>query len=341
MAVPPPPSPRPTPASRPGSADPPPRVVVLGSTGSIGVNTLAVIQHLNRSGTRPLNIVGLAAGGNVRRLAQQVDELANPDLAVAIARPEVDPDGVEGLQSRCAQVLTGADAALALIQQTRPDIVVAAIVGIAGLPATLAAVERGCTVALANKETLVAAGRLVMSRAEACGATLVPIDSEHSAIFQCLAGQLSARQVRRITLTASGGPFREADPQTIREATPEQAPQPPHLGHGSQDQYRLGHDDEQGPRVDRGPPPVPHARGPTGRPDPPAVGGPQLRRISRSQRAGPVGSARHADPDPGGVDLAGACPRSRRFAGLGALESAGLCAARTPSVFLRCAWLTG
>jgi 1-deoxy-D-xylulose-5-phosphate reductoisomerase len=216
--------------------------VVLGSTGSIGVNTLAVVEHLTRSGQRPLDVVGLAAGGNARLLEQQADRF--DCSAVALADP---PAGWQANQTN-RDTLVGEDAAERLIQQTEPDLVVAAIVGIAGLPATVAAIRRGCTVALANKETLVAAGSLVMPLARRCGATLLPVDSEHSAIFQCLAGQspcehaesssprnaatepgselrvaAAGHRVRRIVLTASGGPFRTAPLDVMRDATPDQA----------------------------------------------------------------------------------------------------------------------
>ena len=234
MAPPPPrldhPGKQPAPA-RPAAT--PTRVVVLGSTGSIGVNALAVIAHLNAAGHRRLEVVGLAAGTNVSRLAQQIKSLTadGPAPALAIADPDAEPEAFADLGRGVGPVFTGPDAAERLIEHCRADVVVAAIVGIAGLPATLAAVEQGCTVALANKETLVAAGALVMQRAADRGATLLPVDSEHSAVFQCLAavgdpvaaGRMTPRPFRRITLTASGGPFRETPLAQMQRATPEQA----------------------------------------------------------------------------------------------------------------------
>jgi 1-deoxy-D-xylulose-5-phosphate reductoisomerase len=189
--------------------------VVLGSTGSIGVNALQVIEHLTRTAAQPFEVVGLAAGRNAKLLSQQL--ALHPGAAAATACARV-PAGLEDRRT-----FTGDDAARQLVEHCRHDVVVSAIVGIAGLPATLAAVEQGCTVALANKETLVAAGALVMSRARRCGATLIPVDSEHSAIFQCLAGKPDTAAVQRVVLTASGGPFRDTPLEKIQNATAEEA----------------------------------------------------------------------------------------------------------------------
>ncbi|MEM7626515.1 MAG: 1-deoxy-D-xylulose-5-phosphate reductoisomerase [Planctomycetota bacterium] len=191
------------------------RVVVLGSTGSIGVNALQVIEHLTRTAAQPFEVVGLAAGNNAKLLAQQA--VLHPKAAVAIAAPD------SGQTYVSPDVFTGPDAARRLVEHCRPDVVVAAIVGIAGLPATLAAVEQGCTIALANKETLVAAGSLVMPLAQQHGATLIPVDSEHSAIFQCLAGAADPTGLQRVVLTASGGPFRDTPLEKISHATAEEA----------------------------------------------------------------------------------------------------------------------
>lgn len=218
----------------------PRRVVVLGSTGSIGVNALAVIEHLTRSGTQPFEVVGLAAGRNAKQLGDQARQFDCP--AVALAQP----GNRDALNQ--ATVFVGDDAALKLIEHCRPDVVVAAIVGVAGLPATVAALRQGCTVALANKETLVAAGSWVMPLAAEHGATIIPIDSEHSAIFQCLQRGPGIRDrgpgsgssasgvyepdprtlipdpsVKRIVLTASGGPFRDWSTDRMAAATPAQA----------------------------------------------------------------------------------------------------------------------
>lgn len=202
-------------ADGPSPAATPRRVVVLGSTGSIGVNTLAVIEHLTRSGKHPFQVVGLAGGRNAKQLAEQAKQFNC--AAVAIAEP-----GAAAPLS-ADHVFTGPDAATQLVEHTRPDVVVSAIVGAAGLPATVAALKQGCVVALANKETLVAAGAWVMPLAKQHGATLIPIDSEHSAIFQALGQTTETTGVRRVVLTASGGPFREWSAERMRDATPEQA----------------------------------------------------------------------------------------------------------------------
>jgi 1-deoxy-D-xylulose-5-phosphate reductoisomerase len=206
------------------------RVVVLGSTGSIGTQTLEAIEHLNRladrgqSGQR-FEVVGLGAGANAELLAAQA---ARHGVGWVALRDTQRP-----IETRAA-VERGEHAAEALVRATRPDLVVAAMVGVAGLPATLAAAELGIDVALANKETLVAAGGVVTPAARRTGARLLPIDSEHSGLWQCLQG-LGARSerhappcatpaaVRRAVLTASGGPFRRTPPERVRSATVEEA----------------------------------------------------------------------------------------------------------------------
>ncbi|MCZ6836627.1 MAG: 1-deoxy-D-xylulose-5-phosphate reductoisomerase [Planctomycetota bacterium] len=194
------------------------RLILLGSTGSIGTNTLEVIQHLNRVGSIEFDVVGLAAGSNSNTLAEQaksfqVDHVAIADHAQAEALGDV------------ATLYTGPDAAVQLIQAiARPgDLVVGAMVGSAGLPATLEAIELGCDIALANKETLVAAGEMVMPLVKAKGVNLLPIDSEHSAIFQCLLSGRSIDEVRRLVITASGGPFRTWSKTRIAGASPQMA----------------------------------------------------------------------------------------------------------------------
>ena len=177
------------------------RVVVLGATGSVGRQTLDIVRaHPER-----LRVVGLSAGANVELLAEQIAAFAPEAFAVAdaaagerllAARPELRP--------RCLGSGAGAVCELARL---RADIVVNALLGYAGLRPTLAALESGTDVALSNKETMVVAGELVRRAADATGARILPVDSEHSAILQCLrAGQ--RHEVRRLILTASGGPFR-------------------------------------------------------------------------------------------------------------------------------------
>ncbi len=201
------------------------RLIVMGSTGSIGVNTLKVVEHLNDATTDELakiDVVGLAAGRDVRKLIQQAHRF---DVkAVAIADTQQGDTLRQALPK--AEVYVGPDASRQLVESTEATDVSAAIVGIAGLPGTLAAVRKGLTVGLANKETLVAAGPLVMPLVGQNQARLIPVDSEHSAVFQCLAGRTQEplnQQLRRIVLTASGGPFRTVDKKIMNHATVEQA----------------------------------------------------------------------------------------------------------------------
>lgn len=194
-------------------------MIILGSTGSIGTQTLDVIAHLNgptaRGGDR-WEVVGLAAGNNAARLKEQAARFGVRAVACA--------GGAE------AGWLTGADAAERLVRTVECDVVVAAMVGVAGLPATLAAVELGRDVALANKETLVAAGALVVPAAARSGARLLPVDSEHAGAWQCLGACLGGpppaacpAAVTRVVLTASGGPFRTTPADRLAGVTPEQA----------------------------------------------------------------------------------------------------------------------
>lgn len=200
------------------------RLIVLGSTGSIGRQTLDVVAHLKSLAEQqgrppPIEVVGLAAGRRAQELTEQATAHSVRHLALC--------EGEGG-----AATFTGQGAAERLVREVDADIVMAAVVGAAGLPATLAAVELGRDVALANKETLVAAGALVVPTAERTGAKLLPVDSEHSALWQCLhaiAGPGQAPpmrppvQVKRLVLTASGGPFRTASAEAVYNATPKQA----------------------------------------------------------------------------------------------------------------------
>ena len=194
------------------------RIIVLGSTGSIGQNTMEVVKHLAAEGGPAYEIVGLAAGGRADLLRDQAMALGVRDLAIA------DPSKREQLDGM-GTVHAGPDAALELVDSiARPgDLVVGAIVGAAGIAPTLAAVERGCDIALANKETLVAAGRLVLDAARASHARIIPVDSEHSAIYQCLRGGRSPEEIERLVLTASGGPFRTWDRDRMERASVEEA----------------------------------------------------------------------------------------------------------------------
>ncbi len=193
------------------------RLILLGSAGSIGVNTLRVLQHLRTEGSVNFQVVGLATGTNVKTLAEQARRFNVKHVAVA------NGDQIDSL-AEFPNVYTGPNAATELIDAVAQsgDLVVGAMVGAAGVPATLNAIERGCDIALANKETLVAAGDLVLPRVQERGVTLLPIDSEHSAIFQCLQAGRSIDQVQRLVVTASGGPFRTWPKDRLYNATVEQ-----------------------------------------------------------------------------------------------------------------------
>lgn len=198
----------------------PQSIVVLGSTGSIGTSCLDVIRsHPDR-----MRLLGASAFRSGKALFEQAQEfqpewIALIDETVAQATSLDSPSGK-------TQLFTGPGHVERLVQQPEVDTVVSAIVGAAGLEPTLAAVEAGKRVAIANKETLVVAGSIVTERAAACGATILPVDSEHSAIFQAL--QAGRRQdLRRIILTASGGPFRGWSRDRMRDVTPEMALQHP------------------------------------------------------------------------------------------------------------------
>jgi 1-deoxy-D-xylulose-5-phosphate reductoisomerase len=195
------------------------RIVVLGSTGSIGCNALQVAAHLRRR----FKVVGLAAGSNWQKLAEQAVEV-KPQVVVlsdppdAASRASLDAR----LRSKRIRVEFGTSAMELLASRADVDMVVAAVVGAAGLKPVLQAARHGKLIALANKEALVVAGGLVMPLAKKHGATILPIDSEHSAVFQSMrSGQAS--EIRRIILTASGGPFRDWPAEKLAHATVKEA----------------------------------------------------------------------------------------------------------------------
>jgi 1-deoxy-D-xylulose-5-phosphate reductoisomerase len=195
------------------------RAIVLGSTGSIGKNTLAVLQTLQDD----WDVVGLAAGSRCSQLAEQANRL-NPE-AVALAQEDQASD-LKGALTCGAEVMCGPDAMLELLERVACDCVVCAVVGAGGLAATLKAVQLGRRVALANKEALVIAGSLLMPLSGDTGAQIIPVDSEHSAVFQALrAGRTS--EVRTVYLTASGGPFRTWSAEAMGDITLEDALQHP------------------------------------------------------------------------------------------------------------------
>lgn len=188
----------------------PKRILILGSTGSIGTQTIDVVgAHPDR-----LQIVGLAAGSNAAALSQQAAELGVDMLALADERAAAELDG--------ARIFAGAQGICDLVSACEPDLVVGAISGSAGLRPLLTALEAGVDCALANKEPLVVAGQIVTDAARKSGAQLLPVDSELSAMFQCLRGERTD-EVERILLTASGGPFSKLSAEELARVTPEQA----------------------------------------------------------------------------------------------------------------------
>ena len=200
------------------------RVAILGSTGSIGVNTLDVI----RSHPERFKVVALTAGKQVDRLAEQCLEF-NPAIAVV-----ADADGAARLSAMlkdkkiATEVLYGPEAMVTAVTQSNCDTVMAAIVGAAGLVPALSAAKAGKRVLLANKEALVMSGDLFMQAMQSGGGELLPIDSEHNAIFQCLPQQFTKAPhgylgVEELWLTASGGPFRDTPISELSVVTPEQA----------------------------------------------------------------------------------------------------------------------
>jgi len=176
------------------------KVSILGSTGSIGTSTLDVVSRLDRSFT----VAGLAAGSNIALLSEQVERF-RPCL-VSVARREDALALRRRFRGRGMRVVFGPEGAEEVASLPANDIVVAAITGTSGLRPTLAAVRTGVRVALANKESMAVAGALLRAAAARSGAKIIPVDSEHSGVFQCLAGG-RRRHVRRVILTASGGPF--------------------------------------------------------------------------------------------------------------------------------------
>jgi len=189
---------------------------VLGSTGSIGVSTLEVVAEFPRR----YRVVSLSAGGNLDLLAEQIKRFKPQCVSVAHV------DDVDRLRSMCdddnVEILCDEQGACQCAVHPDVSMVVSAIVGAAGLVPTLSAIGAGKDIALANKETLVMAGSLVMDAVQQRGVNLLPVDSEHCAIHQSLAGHRQD-DVRKLILTASGGPFREFSPQQLQNVTVEQA----------------------------------------------------------------------------------------------------------------------
>ena len=187
-------------------------VVVLGSTGSIGRQSLDIISRLEG-----VQVVALTAGTSVERMAQQCRRF-RPRLAVMATEAAADALRAE-IADLPTRVSFGEEGLIEAAAYPEADCVITAVVGMVGLKPTLAAIRAGKRIGLANKETLVCAGELVMAEAEKYGTEIIPVDSEHSAIFQCIMGSHSPKELKKILLTCSGGPFFGMDRQQLSKVT--------------------------------------------------------------------------------------------------------------------------
>ncbi len=200
------------------------KIAILGSTGSIGTQTLEVVRT-----NQDLQVSALAAGGNVELLEAQIREF-HPSLAAVWTEEKA-----KELKMRTAdldlRIVAGMEGLLEVAEQPESELLVTAIVGMIGIRPTIAAMKAGKDIALANKETLVTAGHLIMPLAEKCKVRILPVDSEHSAIFQCLHGE-NAGELHKILLTASGGPFRGKKREELKDVQVEDALKHPNWSMG-------------------------------------------------------------------------------------------------------------
>jgi 1-deoxy-D-xylulose-5-phosphate reductoisomerase len=196
----------------------PRRLFILGATGSIGTSALDVVRDFVRRGEHRFDVVGLASSRNGEALGACAKEFGVQAVAVAQSETAL-------ALSPSVAVYRGDNAACELLERhAQPgDLVLAAIVGAAGIEPVLTAIARGCDIALANKEALVAAGAIVMPAARDAAVRMLPVDSEHNALFQCLKSSTSMREVRKVVLTASGGPFRTKSREEMAHATVDDA----------------------------------------------------------------------------------------------------------------------
>ena len=192
------------------------KIAILGSTGSIGTQTLDVI----RAHSDELEVVALAAGSNKERLKEQIREF-HPEL-VSLSDEKKAQELKEELAGEAVEVVCGMDGLIEVAGIDSADVVVTAVVGMMGILPTMEAIRQGKDIALANKETLVTAGHLIIPMAREYGVSILPVDSEHSAIFQCLQGE-PKKALDKILLTASGGPFRGKSAEFLETVTLEDA----------------------------------------------------------------------------------------------------------------------
>ncbi len=199
-------------------------IAVLGSTGSIGTQTLEVVRT-----NKDLRVLALAAGSNIKLLEQQIREFRPRVAAVWEERSALAL--AASVRDLDVKILWGMDGLLEMAAMPETDILVTAIVGMIGIRPTIAAIRAGKDIALANKETLVTAGHIIMPLAKECKVRILPVDSEHSAVFQCLNGE-DARQVSKLLITASGGPFRGRTREQLKNVRVEDALKHPNWNMG-------------------------------------------------------------------------------------------------------------
>ncbi len=207
------------------------KLALLGSTGSIGIQTLHVVRELARGGDFPVSVAVLAARSSVKLLEEQVREFR--PQAVAVFDPAAAKDFRARTRDLGLTVLEGMEGLCQAAAWEGVDVTLNSVVGMVGLRPTLAAIAAKKTVALANKETLVAGGRIVMEAARQNKVSILPVDSEHSAIFQCLQGCPEKGALKKLILTASGGPFFGKTKEELRRITPAQALRHPNWDMGA------------------------------------------------------------------------------------------------------------
>lgn len=200
-------------------------IAILGSTGSIGTQALSVIDEMS-----DVNVTALSCGHNIRLIKEQARKY-KPDI-ISVADENDARDLREDLKDYHIDVLSGMEGLIAVAEEPKSDILLTGIVGMIGILPTIAAIKAGKTIALANKETLVTAGHIIMPLAKKQGVQILPVDSEHSAIFQSRMGNPDA-EIRRILLTASGGPFRGMSYDELEHVTLEDALKNPNWSMGS------------------------------------------------------------------------------------------------------------
>ncbi len=262
---------------------------MLGATGSVGMSTVDLLKR----GNGKYRVEAVTAHKNAGQLAQIAREL-NARLAV-VADPSAYGELKDALSGTGIQAASG-EAALIEAAERPADWVMAAVSGSVGLKPTLAAAKRGATVALANKECLVCAGAMFMRTAAAAGTTVLPVDSEHNAIFQALTAG-PREDVSRIVITASGGPFRTWTREAMRGGQTRTGAQASELVDGSEDHHRFRDHVQQVPRTDRGASPVRGRAGATRGAGASAIHHPRHGRIPRRLGGGATRLARHAHPD--------------------------------------------